>query len=498
MISPSRADGLVRPLLLFRKDELAQWIEGRLTPHHDASNLDTTYDRSWIRHGLMPVLRDRFGPAVDDHLLAVCRHAAADQGAWRAVLRELPGLDYRLREGSVEVDRGPLLKYDKGLSEAVLRAMAHDVGCVLGPWRAARLRAFIQRAQSGRTFEIGQGWLAETREVGAQYLVTAHHADDQIETVLFRLLRGTGLAGMAGIAPSRADGLVRPLLLFRKDELAQWIEGRLTPHHDASNLDTTYDRSWIRHGLMPVLRDRFGPAVDDHLLAVCRHAAADQGAWRAVLRELPGLDYRLREGSVEVDRGPLLKYDKGLSEAVLRAMAHDVGCVLGPWRAARLRAFIQRAQSGRTFEIGQGWLAEITFARLRIFRMIETPVEPTGTTFVWDRTKGGRLGWGRWTFSWDREPAGEPQRVSFSTWIEGDPASVRGLASGDRIRPVGGVGRRRVSRLLMEGRVPRSQRAHYPIVYRDGEIIWVPGVCRGSSALPRPGELAVRLDASIS
>lgn len=333
--------------------------------------------------------------------------------------------------------------------------------------------------------------------VGARYLVTAHHADDQIETVLFRLLRGTGPAGLAGIAPAREDGLVRPLLLFRKKELAQWIDGRLSAHQDASNVDLTYERSWIRHELMPMLRDRFGPVVEDHLLAVSHHAAADRAAWSALLRELPGLDYHLQKGSVEVDRGPLLKYDKRLSEAVLRAMAHDVGCVLGPWRAARLRAFIERAQSGRTFEIGQGWLAEIAFARLRIFRMIETPAEPTCRTFVWDRNKGGRVGWGRWTFSWDREPAGDPQRVSFSTWIDGGPASVRVLARGDRIRPVGGVGRRRVSRLLMEGRVPRSQRAHYPIVYRGGEIIWVPGVCRGSSALPRPGELAVRLDASF-
>ncbi len=68
---------------------------------------------------------------------------------------------------------------------------------------------------------------------------------------------------------------------------------------------------------------------------------------------------------------------------------------------------------------------------------------------------------------------------------------------GDRIRPFGGVGRRRVSRVLMEGRIPRSERAAYPLVTRGGQVIWLPGLCRSDAAVPSVGEPAIRLEASV-
>ena len=67
---------------------------------------------------------------------------------------------------------------------------------------------------------------------------------------------------------------------------------------------------------------------------------------------------------------------------------------------------------------------------------------------------------------------------------------------GDRMRPLGGVGRRRVSRLLMEGRIPRSERKVYPLLTREDSVIWVPGICRSEAAVPTVGDSAIRLEAS--
>jgi tRNA(Ile)-lysidine synthase len=106
------------------------------------------------------------------------------------------------------------------------------------------------------------------REVGARYLVTAHHADDQAETVLYRLLRGSGPAGLAGIPARGPGGLVRPLLPFTRAELTGWLATRapgVAVVTDPANADLTHDRSWLREALLPMVRGRF-PDVDRRLL----------------------------------------------------------------------------------------------------------------------------------------------------------------------------------------------------------------------------------------
>src|SRR6185503_8761872 len=101
-------------------------------------------------------------------------------------------------------------------------------------------------------------WLRTIQESrAARYLVTAHHRDDQIETVLLRVLSGSGLAGLAGIASRGRDGLVRPLLPFGREELSAHIAERGLPHHDdPANRDPRHLRSWLRTAIIPRLIER--------------------------------------------------------------------------------------------------------------------------------------------------------------------------------------------------------------------------------------------------
>ncbi len=334
------------------------------------------------------------------------------------------------------------------------------------------------------------------RRLGAVYLATAHHADDQIETVLFRLFRGTGLAGLAGIAARRSEGLVRPLLPYRRAELDEWLQasGRgLAVHSDPANADLRHHRSWIRGELLPVIRDRFGIEVEAHLLDVGRHAADDRAAWSAVLRTVPDIQFRAVPGLAEIARDALLSCEEPLAAALLQAAAREVGCVLGPRRAARLWDFARRAPSGRRFELGQGWVAETAFGRLRI--LILKKSTPTDRRAVrWGDGDAGRVRWGRWEICWSRERAGTPVRDAIVTWVTEGWGEIRGLLPGDRILPLGGVGRRRVSRVLMERRIPRSERQSFPLLTRGESVIWLPGICRSGVAVPEAGEAAVRLE----
>jgi tRNA(Ile)-lysidine synthase len=115
----------------------------------------------------------------------------------------------------------------------------------------------------------------------ARYLVTAHTADDQVETILHRIVRGTGLAGLAGIPRvrrlSHAVSLMRPLLGFRRTEIRDYLSALKQGYrHDDSNLDTRLTRNRIRHELLPLLADQFNPAVDEALLRLGTLAAEAQ------------------------------------------------------------------------------------------------------------------------------------------------------------------------------------------------------------------------------
>jgi len=117
-------------------------------------------------------------------------------------------------------------------------------------------------------------WLANAaREIGARYVITAHTADDQVETILQRLLRGTGIAGLAGIPRVRllADGisLVRPWLEFCRTELQEYLSLLNQPwREDASNQSRAMTRNRLRHELLPLLERNYNPDVRAALLRV--------------------------------------------------------------------------------------------------------------------------------------------------------------------------------------------------------------------------------------
>jgi len=375
-------------------------------------------------------------------------------------------------------------------SEAVARFVEDLAGRYGVPCRVAALglgpQASETKAREGRYGELRR----MQRELGARYLVTGHHLDDQGETVLYRTLRGSGVAGLAGIPERGPDGLVRPLLPFRRSELARCAPAET--HCDPANQDPRHDRSWLRHRLMPIAAERFGEDLAERLTDVARSARQEREAWAALLRAIPDLAFRLERHGAALARVPLRRYDNVLSEALLRALAREAGCVVGAEPAKRLLEFVRSGQSGRVFELGKGWEAELQFDCVRIVRtqeVHELPAVPLGDGVE------GVAHWGRWVFTWGSEPAGLAVRQGYETWVTSGPMRIRSTRSGDRIVPLGGIGGRKVRRLLMEQRVPFRERAAYPIVERGARVLWVPGVCRSHDSVPRRGDTALRLEA---
>jgi tRNA(Ile)-lysidine synthase len=362
---------------------------------------------------------------------------------------------------------------------------------------ALGLRCEVERlglgAGAGETSarEARYGWLFALRaRLGAALVFTAHHADDQAETVLMRALQGSGPGGLAGIA-AVSGVLVRPLLPFRRQELARYArEHGLPVWIDPANSDPTHLRSWIRCDLLPAIRKRL-PDVDEHLRRLSTQAARERAALDAVLDLLPGLEPRAEEGGISVAAAPLAAYDSALAQTVIIAAARRSGLPMGPERAARAWHLALTGASGREAPLGGGWRAELAFGRLRIVR---AAAEPAGGVLPLAGRRGeGR--WGGWRIAWRPDRAPERQeRSSHTAWFSADELVVRPWLPGEMVRPLAGAGRRLVVRCFQEARVPRRSRAEWPVLAAPEVVVWIPGVCRSDALLPPPGAEALRVD----
>jgi tRNA(Ile)-lysidine synthase len=332
---------------------------------------------------------------------------------------------------------------------------------------------------------------------GPGVILTAHHRDDQVETVLMRVLAGSGPAGLTGMVSftgregrGGSPEIVRPLLPFSREEIREWVTERGLWHwEDPANRDPRHLRGWLRTEMVPRLQARF-PDLDRRILALAAQAGLDRAAWDAALDAL-ALDIRPEPRGISVASAPLRAYDTSLAQALLLAAARRAGCVIGPGRASTIMKMLARGRSGARVELGGQWVAEARFDRLAVVRH-----ECTGE--AWRVRLSGPRGEARagsWRIRWAPSPApGRLDRTAWTTWLTPGDYEVRPWRPGDRIRPLGGRGRRLVVRCMQDREVGRGDRPDWPVVTAGETVIWVPGVSRGEAAVPEEGMEAYRVD----
>ncbi len=340
-------------------------------------------------------------------------------------------------------------------------------------------------------------WLrAMAREEGARWIVLAHHADDQHETTLMRFLRGSGPAGLAGMRV-REGMLLRPLLGIRRATLRRYAAARgLTWWEDPANTDLRHLRSWLRQVVLPLLGARL-PELPAHLEQGRRQAADDRRAWNAALPSWPALSFSRARGQFSVDWVILHQLPQVLGMALTQALVRRAGGPAGPVRIRRALAALDSSLSGASADLGQGWRVELSFGRLTVVPPRLSPavrsIADAGTSPL--ESPVGQTTWGAWRVRWTTEPAPAIQpRDGHTAWFIPAALSLRAWRRGDRLAPLGGIGRRLAVRCFQEARVPRSFRLAWPMIEGEGELAWIPGVCRSDRFLPRAGEVAVRID----
>ena len=359
------------------------------------------------------------------------------------------------------------------------------------PLRSIRLELGAAASESRARVARRAALLAVAQQTGAQVIVLGHHADDQAETVLLRLLRGSGPAGLAGMA-ARTGIWVRPLLTIPRRELAEHLRSRgLQAWDDPANSDPRHLRSWLRGTVLPLLTGRL-PDLTPRLLRAGRQAAAARIAWDQIPELLEPLALRADSGAISVAAPPLWGYRSEVRHAVLAALGRRFGVPLGE---RRLAAIDRLAASGRgTVRLAATLEAELFDARL----LLRHPVAVVRASVALEIGQSARIGQAEFAVGAGLGVA--TSRRGWSTDLSLGNYLARSWQRGDRIRPLGGRGSRAVSVLLREARVPVGRRRVWPVVTDalGATIVWVPGICRADAALPEPGTKALHVECAFT
>ncbi len=368
------------------------------------------------------------------------------------------------------------MRPDSGADREWVRGLCRAWGVALRTARADPVPATEDQAREARYTFL----LATFQQEEARWLLTAHHADDQAETVLFRALRGTGLRGLAGIPSVRPPGLYRPLLPFTRAEIEDYgLAHGLRPRQDPTNRDLSYARNYLRHEILPAAENHVAPQARGALRRLARLARENEDAWRSLL---PGLleGVAHREGNrFFIVRSKLLAYDPAVQSRLLRELFCRAGIRLGDAGTRVALEFTRTGTSGRSLDLPGGGRLSRDFDRLVVGQAadrsrggsspltIHGPETGSGTVTVGGRSF--RVVWG------PKKPAGENVILGATVRDLSFPLRVRGWAPGDRIRL--SYGTKKLKRLFGEAKVSTDERYRTPVVSDDrGRVLWVPGV----------------------
>jgi tRNA(Ile)-lysidine synthase len=335
----------------------------------------------------------------------------------------------------------------------------------------------------------------------ARFVATGHTADDQAETVLFRILRGTGLAGLAGMPRARPISedspeirLVRPMLEIPRAEVIEYLAGRGQEYlTDRTNFDVNGQaRARIRHQLLPLLAAEHNPEVRRALLRLAASAREAQGALEELAAaQLSEAEPWLVQTGSEL-RAPLalLHAPRGLAVEILAACAARLGGAGAVDRArlAEAAAGLPAAAVGKQFDAG-GLLVVRDYEHF-VLHLGRLAPEPDGPPGGWELPVAvpGRTGLPVGTLLAEVVAAGQLDMNEFclTKTANEEVIDARLLAAGtrpvcrtrlpgDRFHPLGAPGERKLKEFLIDEKIPLRRRDALPLLLLGTEILWVIG-----------------------
>jgi tRNA(Ile)-lysidine synthase len=398
-------------------------------------------------------------------------HAMRELGLAVAVLHVNHGL--RGEESDRDEEFVRLLALQFGLPVHVLAATV-DIGNIEQEARLARYDFFDRQIAAGTCDAVATG----------------HTLDDQAETVLYRFLRGAGTAGLSGIRPATASGIIRPLIELRREEIRRWLSERnIQWREDGSNQNTEFLRNRIRLQHLPELAASLNPSLPEVLASTAVWAQGEEDYWSAELDRLEPLYLIEKPETILISTKPYLELPVAVQRRLLR---RAIERVRGSLRAIdfqhveRIRAMMEtREGSGRIQLPDLDIYRSFDWLRLapvgidtRLERDFETPLVIPGRTELIER---------QLTIEMELvdNPSvynGEVQALDWErcTGLQSSQGlRLRNWRPGDQYQPQGRIATEKIKTLFQEYRVPLWERRTWPVISTDStnagqaeSIVW--------------------------
>lgn len=326
------------------------------------------------------------------------------------------------------------------------------------------------------------------QQAGANLIATAHTADDNAETILFHLSRGSGLRGLTGIAPRR-DDLIRPLLTTTRREIEDYLRYYALPHReDRTNFDDTYARNRIRHQVVPVLEGLF-PGFAPRVSDLAARLRADEDYLSDQARAISHRAVKQGEG-LSIPAAALAQAPGPLAVRALRQLL-DALCS-GDWTgsAVHLESVLALCRTGGPS--AQISLPHGLIARREYDALVLSPAAQE-TLPVCSLPLPGVIQAGPWTVEVSAAPYQGETQQPFDLWLAQDETldtlTLRPRQTGDRLR-LPGRPEKTVKKWLIDEKIPRSRRDLLPVLAAPCGIAAVAGLGPAAEHIPKPGQPA--------
>ncbi|MEI6562991.1 MAG: tRNA lysidine(34) synthetase TilS [bacterium] len=425
-------------------------------------------------------------------------HSVAKRNRWRLTVAHL--------EHGI---RGQASLADAAFVRALARRL--KISCIVGKVKVPALanKKGISLEMAAR--QARYAFLARTaRRVSADVMATAHTADDQVETMLIKFLRGAGRGGLSGMeATASVSGIpiIRPLLHSTRAEIETYLRARKCPwREDETNTDRAFLRNRIRHELLPQLERDFNPGIRQTLLRT-RDVLATEDEWMdAVARGI--MAECLDEGdsrAVTLRSERLKGYPLAARRRVVRLWLFGQGVpelCLDFDAVSRVERLAGKTSGSGTVVLSAGWRVRRHYGCLTVSEdtrladaVIRVPLKIPGITVIpeWGIVMTTTLGPGV-----EKERGGGPgiypakASLNAAIWAK-RTMWIRGWQPGDKMIPFGMKGSRKVQDILGDAKIPRSERVKVPVVECNGEIVWIPGYRIAARwAIEKPGQMNVQ------
>ncbi len=337
-------------------------------------------------------------------------------------------------------------------------------------------------------------FLRETaQKAGIEKIATAHNADDNTETLLLHLLRGSGLNGLGGIPPVRGN-LIRPLLTTSRAEIDAYLERWNVPHvEDSTNADTTYRRNYLRHQVLPLLKTQ-NPNLLEGLNRTMRGLRQDsdyleQQAAAIAENATPaggGFSYPTEE---------LAKLPPALANRVVQRMAArlDSAVVLTAAQREAVLALCKSDDPGGRYSLPVGLTARREYDRLVFTRDAQNgsfqpvPLSPGNHVIIGNRVL---------ECQWATCPEGKFNQPDEFYLVPCPGLILRPRRTGDAIT-LPARDRKTVKKLLIDSKIPRASREQIAVFDVGGQVAALDGFGADRAFLPKPGEQCWKISALV-